>query len=864
MAARPYRAASLVEIQAASSMGASTSLPLKRTVDQGDVCLRPSVLKNSFQARAASVALPLRCAAYATGVALLEVQVAEPPAVPGRLLGGAGAVVVAVVVPGLLEALGHVGAGVLDELGDDLEEAEDGREVRHGDEAVVVRVRGRGSEGAVGEVVEAGARDEAVLEAGDAGGRVGQLGAGLLPAGTAALPLEQPGGGERGPVGAEADGDGRVRGRDPAVGADLAVRVEDAVRLVGVEDLLDDLAGALVAAGQEVKDLAVLRRRDAGLLGAVAPVLDAVARAEALEVAEVVDVDLARVADEGLGEAVDVLAAGAEEVVPEEQVRRELRVVPGVAADVVAPLVAVRVVGVDEVAVVPEAVPLALLDLLLVEAEEEVEVLLDVGLDPGPRRRRRRRPVVAERLGAGEVLGLAVEHRRVVGVLRQVREQRAVRRRLEAVDEDLVGAGDAVGRVEAGLVVLVRDLERVELLGVRVLAEAVVVGPDVERGRGRAVDPDGDLALVLGGGVGDVDARGVALPEVAQADGEASLGGAAEVREPAGAGAARDVDPALAGLGALLEGEAVGGQLGEAEVAPGRDPVQARRDPLVPRGRVGELGALELGVADRGARVPAESRDALDGLAQEAAVDARDAHVAVVLLLALERHLEADAEARDEVLLGVAVVDDGVHDADRLRVVVQVEAQDERQPVGVATAAAAAVLHGVLPAHRHERAGDVCLMSACWPRSSAWSSTPDCEWSTSRPFWPMVLPEAVLISPTTALPDLGNVTASLPVSTLTASAESDTVMPDPEPDCCCRLAREKRVVELDDDEALTVYSSRMDSDSGIAWPVHLMEPSDQYAVTHVCSAPPPETVNSVELLKCLPRDHGRPKVVPAL
>ncbi|GKT86451.1 hypothetical protein Ct61P_04301 [Colletotrichum tofieldiae] len=636
-------------------------------------------------------------------VALLEAGVAEALAVPRRLLGGPGAVVVAVVVPRLLEALGDVLAGVLDELGDDLHEAEDGGQVGHGDGAVVGGVRGRGSQGAVGEVVEAGPGDEAVLELGDAVGRVGELGAGLFPAGAAALPLEKPGGGEGGPVGAEADGDGRVGGRDPAVRADLAVGVEDAVRLVRVEDLFDELAGALVAPGHEVKDLSVLGRGDAGLLGAVAPVLDAVAGAETLEVAEVVDVDLAGVADLRLGEPVDVLAAGAEEVVPEEQVGGELRVVPGVAANVVAPLVTVRVVGVDEVAVVPEAVPLALLHLALVELEEEVKVLLDVGLDArgglGGRG-----PVVAEGLGPGEVLGLAVEDGRVVGVLGQVGEEGAVGGRLEAVEEDLVGAGDAVGVVEAGFVVLVRDLEGVELLGVGVLAEAVVVGAEVEGRRRGAVDPDGDLALVRGG-VGDVDAGGVALPEVAQADSETSLGGAAEVGKTAGASATRDVHPALPGLGALLQGEAVGGQLGQAEVAPGRNPVEPGGDSLVPSRGVGQLGALELVVADRGAGISAEASDALHGLAEETSVDAGDPDVAVVLLLSLERDLEADAEAGDEVLLGLAVVDDGVHDTDGLGVVVQVEAQDEGEPVGMAALA----LHGVLAADGDESAGGVVL-----------------------------------------------------------------------------------------------------------------------------------------------------------
>ncbi len=176
----------------------------------------------------------------------------------------------------------------------------------------------------------------------------------------------------------------------------LRMRVEDEERLVGVDVGVHEVADAFVR-GEEVVVAAVGGVGDALLLGAVGVVLDAVTGAEARPLAEVVDVDLAGVPGHGLGEAEDVGAAGAHVREPEPQVGRELGVVPGVAADVVAPLVAGGVVGVHDVAVVPEAVPAALLHLVLVVGEEEVEVVLDLRLGArwsGPARRTacRRRP----------------------------------------------------------------------------------------------------------------------------------------------------------------------------------------------------------------------------------------------------------------------------------------------------------------------------------------------------------------------------------------------------------------------------------------------------------------------------------------
>ncbi|GAA2308205.1 hypothetical protein GCM10010431_30130 [Streptomyces kunmingensis] len=83
-------------------------------------------------------------------------------------------------------------------------------------------------------------------------------------------------------------------------------------------------------------------------------------------------------------------------------------------------------------------------------------------------------------------------------------------------------------------------------------------------------------------------------------------------------------------LGALAQGEAVGGELGEGVVAPVGDVLEAGGDALVPGGGVGQLLPRELGRLDGRARIAAQPRDALDGFPDHAGVLAADADVPVV------------------------------------------------------------------------------------------------------------------------------------------------------------------------------------------------------------------------------------------
>ena len=90
-----------------------------------------------------------------------------------------------------------------------------------------------------------------------------------------------------------------------------------------------------------------------------------------------VDVDFRSMLCHGLGNLEYICSPSVEEVKPEPEISREFAVIPSEAADVVAPGVAVGVVGVLDVAVVEEAVPALLGDLVGVEGEEGGEIGFD-------------------------------------------------------------------------------------------------------------------------------------------------------------------------------------------------------------------------------------------------------------------------------------------------------------------------------------------------------------------------------------------------------------------------------------------------------------------------------------------------------
>src|ERR1035438_2554469 len=104
---------------------------------------------------------------------------------------------------------------------------------------------------------------------------------------------------------------------------------------------------------------------------------DVVARAESAHWAKVITVGLAGVPRVCLGEAEQVGPAAAQVAIPEPQRRAQFRVVPRMAAPVVMPHVARRRVGVHEVAILPEAVPGAVVDLPLIESKHGIKPVFD-------------------------------------------------------------------------------------------------------------------------------------------------------------------------------------------------------------------------------------------------------------------------------------------------------------------------------------------------------------------------------------------------------------------------------------------------------------------------------------------------------
>ena len=131
-------------------------------------------------------------------------------------------------------------------------------------------------------------------------------------------------------------------------------------------------------------------------------------------------------------------------------------------------------------------------------------------------------------------------------------------------------------RAEARLVVLVGDLEAaLELLLVRVLAQAVVIEAQVHGLRLRRPEPQRDRGRV-GLRAADVELRRMALPEVADAEGDAARR-AADVPEAARARPCAAVQPGVALRGALADGEAVRVRLQQRPVAEGGDVLQQVR-----------------------------------------------------------------------------------------------------------------------------------------------------------------------------------------------------------------------------------------------------------------------------------------------
>ncbi len=234
-------------------------------------------------------------------------------------------------------------------------------------------------------------------------------------------------------------------------------------------------------------------------------------------------------ASHGFGEAEDVGAAGTEEGIPGDHIGALFGVIPGETAEVIFPGVAGGVVSVHDVAEVPEAVPVVLIDFFFIEGGLLIEVVFNLFF-----------------VGCGAVLEAPdAEGFDVVEILGGTDEEGWGGGELGLFggfflggdggcgeEGEDAGAGNAVGGGEAGLDIFVG--------GVEAVAEGVVVA-EVHGGCVGRPEPGVDFGVV-GEGVFDFEGGWVGLPEVLDAEGEAA-GGIAGVDEAGGAGAGAGGEP---------------------------------------------------------------------------------------------------------------------------------------------------------------------------------------------------------------------------------------------------------------------------------------------------------------------------------
>ncbi|KAF1073003.1 MAG: hypothetical protein GAK45_00038 [Pseudomonas citronellolis] len=429
------------------------------------------------------------------------------------------------------------------------------------------------------------------------------------------------------------------------------------------------------------------------MLGAVAPVLHVVPRTQRRETADMVHVDLAGVPGHRLGHTEHVGTPAAQEVVPEPQVGAQLGVVPGVAADVVAPGVPPLVVGVHDIAEVPETVPAALFDLVAVEVEIEVQLFFDALL--ASTTRLCRRPAGAEHPGGVQALRAGQQQRRCLDAAGDGHQGLGAGRGADEAQRQFAGARDPQRRVEARLVVLVGDVQGLALAHEAVLAQAIVIRTQVHRHGLRGPQPEGDAGALTVRRL-DIQLRRVALPEVPQAEHHSTFG-RAQVADTRGAVRTQRVQPGVPGRRALANLVAIRVGLQQPVAAERRHEVQALRH-LRREARERPGGAaFNLRAKDRIARIAAQPGQAAHRLGEHTAGGIDETHMAIMQLAALWRS-KAHTDATDEVVLAIDIQHQGMHQADLLAAGVQVQPHDERQQPALAIFAAVAAVQ------RHHRA----------------------------------------------------------------------------------------------------------------------------------------------------------------
>ena len=205
---------------------------------------------------------------------------------------------------------------------------------------------------------------------------------------------------------------------------------------------------------------------------------------------------------------------------------------------------------------IPEAIPAAAVDLRLIEGGEIGDLVLD------PRLHRRRS--IGQRPGAKDIRGmdaLRFDHqlrRHGVG-LRHGGEPISARRGGAGPERQFAGAGSAGCAVPAGLIIFIGDGEPFILGIITFHAEHTAIGAHIHGTCIGRPQPERQTRLV-GCGIADIDLGRVPLPEIAGRERHAAHR-RADITKPKRAGPGRGVDPGMAGLRALDDGETVGAEL---------------------------------------------------------------------------------------------------------------------------------------------------------------------------------------------------------------------------------------------------------------------------------------------------------------
>jgi hypothetical protein len=163
-------------------------------------------------------------------------------------------------------------------------------------------------------------------------------------------------------------------------------------------------------------------------------------------------------------------------------------------ADVISPDMAMGVVGVHDIAKIPEAVPAALFDLGAVIVDIPIEPVFEGGrVGSGAVGEI---PDAAEEIAGMIMLGGADEDGWGGDGIGHLNETLARGDGGECPEHQFAGAGDAVGGAVAGLVIFVGDFQALELLGVGVHAHAFVIEAQVHGGGAGGPEPEGNLRRI--------------------------------------------------------------------------------------------------------------------------------------------------------------------------------------------------------------------------------------------------------------------------------------------------------------------------------------------------------------------------------